>query len=664
MRKVLTFLGASLSLTLAAVANAQNAPDMFKDVDTSHWAYPAVEDLRSKGIVIGYPDGYFRGKRTLTRYEFAVALDRALKQIGPGTAGPPGAPGAPGAPGEAGPPGPPGMTPEEVATLRRLTQEFRDELARLGNDIQAINRKLDNLAREVGELRARIDRMPVIYGHAYVGIRQDIPNGYYTDQNGVTLGKEPASTPGVPALRNAAAIIHDLGIGVRANIAGGAVLDAEIVSSTYKNFEGGNLGIVGGGYVVDPAADTYVHHAMITTPFNAIGRGSNFTIGRFGEQMGHLTLWKPTTDLYLTDPFEDDGMYYIDGARLKTTFGSVSFEAFGGKSSSVTGTNGGPWNQPVAGSSPLPTPVGGSFGEVLFTPAGVLGNKPVAQSFIQGHLPLDEIAGVSAGFGFNVLDRGGHIRLSALAGANTNNAGGVQAAVGYSNVLVLGLDGDIKLTDRVNFTADWGKSIMGMGAFSTVSGGANENNAFNATVGYGGGGLSLQAGYRYVDPQFYAPGYWGRIGNWVNPTNIQGPTVRAGYDVRPGIGVTVGGDFFGAARSRNASGGLGPNDQIDRILAGVRWDIAKTFRLTADWEGVYWKIAGPNAAIAGLGSGTVHPTEHYITIGTGYNLTSNTLLKLNYQIGEWDGHGAISNGPFGITRDTFNAITGQVAVKF
>ena len=37
-----------------------------------------VQDLAYKGIVVGYPDGNFSGDRTLTRYEFAVALDRAI----------------------------------------------------------------------------------------------------------------------------------------------------------------------------------------------------------------------------------------------------------------------------------------------------------------------------------------------------------------------------------------------------------------------------------------------------------------------------------------------------------------------------------------------------------------------------------------------------------
>ena len=51
---------------------------VFPDVPENHWAYAMVQDLAYKGIVVGYPDGTFSGDRTLTRYEFAVALDRAI----------------------------------------------------------------------------------------------------------------------------------------------------------------------------------------------------------------------------------------------------------------------------------------------------------------------------------------------------------------------------------------------------------------------------------------------------------------------------------------------------------------------------------------------------------------------------------------------------------
>lgn len=51
---------------------------VFPDVPENHWAYAMVQDLAYKGIVVGYPDATFSGDRTLTRYEFAVALDRAI----------------------------------------------------------------------------------------------------------------------------------------------------------------------------------------------------------------------------------------------------------------------------------------------------------------------------------------------------------------------------------------------------------------------------------------------------------------------------------------------------------------------------------------------------------------------------------------------------------
>ena len=52
--------------------------DMFPDVPENHWAYAYVKDLAERGIIEGYPSGYFDGNRTMTRYEFAAMLDRAL----------------------------------------------------------------------------------------------------------------------------------------------------------------------------------------------------------------------------------------------------------------------------------------------------------------------------------------------------------------------------------------------------------------------------------------------------------------------------------------------------------------------------------------------------------------------------------------------------------
>ena len=62
--------------------NQSNGTDydvMFPDVPKGHWAYDFVKDLSDKGYLVGYPDGTFKGDKSMTRYEFANALYRALQ---------------------------------------------------------------------------------------------------------------------------------------------------------------------------------------------------------------------------------------------------------------------------------------------------------------------------------------------------------------------------------------------------------------------------------------------------------------------------------------------------------------------------------------------------------------------------------------------------------
>ena len=73
------FMVLAVVFALAAPMFAQST---FADVPRDHWAYDAVSELESLGLVIGYPDGEFKGKRTLTRYEFAMVLARLLPFFG------------------------------------------------------------------------------------------------------------------------------------------------------------------------------------------------------------------------------------------------------------------------------------------------------------------------------------------------------------------------------------------------------------------------------------------------------------------------------------------------------------------------------------------------------------------------------------------------------
>ena len=51
---------------------------LFPDVPKNHWAYEYVSTLKGNGVLTGYPDGEFKGDRSMTRYEFATMLYKAM----------------------------------------------------------------------------------------------------------------------------------------------------------------------------------------------------------------------------------------------------------------------------------------------------------------------------------------------------------------------------------------------------------------------------------------------------------------------------------------------------------------------------------------------------------------------------------------------------------
>ncbi|MDU7053937.1 MAG: S-layer homology domain-containing protein, partial [Dialister sp.] len=96
------------------------AANPFSDVSTSDWAYQAVADLSDQGVVIGYPDGTFRGERNITRYELAQIVARMMAREDQ-------------------------LNAEQKATLEKLAGEYADELANLGVRVSKLEKKVGNL---------------------------------------------------------------------------------------------------------------------------------------------------------------------------------------------------------------------------------------------------------------------------------------------------------------------------------------------------------------------------------------------------------------------------------------------------------------------------------------------------------------------------------------
>ena len=102
--------------------------NQLRDVSPSDWAYEALRSLVDRyGCIVGYPDQTYRGGQALSRYEFAAGLNACLNQIERLIAS-----------SEA-------VLREDIETINRLLQEFEAELATLGG-------RVDNLESRVAFL--------------------------------------------------------------------------------------------------------------------------------------------------------------------------------------------------------------------------------------------------------------------------------------------------------------------------------------------------------------------------------------------------------------------------------------------------------------------------------------------------------------------------------
>ncbi|WP_041433898.1 S-layer homology domain-containing protein [Thermus sp. CCB_US3_UF1] len=121
----------------------------FSDVPAGHWAKEAVEALAAKGIIVGFPDGTFRGNEGLTRYQAALIIYRLLQQIQEELK----------AKGES--PTMEALSAEELEALKNAVQELAAELAALGvrvsalEDSAATKEDIARLEALIAELKAQ-----------------------------------------------------------------------------------------------------------------------------------------------------------------------------------------------------------------------------------------------------------------------------------------------------------------------------------------------------------------------------------------------------------------------------------------------------------------------------------------------------------------------------
>jgi len=522
------------------------------------------------------------------------------------------------------------------------------------DQVEQIATALDALAASVGAINKRLDAMIQFKGDFFAGTRSDQSRIGFFDYSG-------AFRPASGSLFANVATPHEFHLETHANLPGGVRFNGDFVVSNYLSYRSPLVGpgiVLGGPSTANANGfpeQLSLYQANLQIPIGCIGRNTQLTVGRFKNQITPLTYYRTDTDAYFDIPWYDDGNFVQDGFRVTGQFGNVKTQLFAGSYTGLTTTLPGEFiNRPF---------VGATNGPRFFGPA-----KPVDYPIIfnQGA----GIANQSAGVHVDVpVFKYGELGLTLIDLSSTGVApGGIGFPIvnPFSNVVIYGANVKLNPIGRFLFNAEASKSVTQLSIDKGDGRNNDDNNAFNLNLGYNSGPIGVQAGYQYIDPRFSAPGYWNKIGNWYNPTNVQGPFIKANYNFGHGISANVGGDFLSGARNRSVNfggtvnGGLSVDDDINRILAGLKWGATKNLNFSLDWEGVFFDLSAKSSAI-GVKS---HPQEQYITIGAGVKLSGNTEVKAAYQIGALQNGGGFGGlGPGG-NRSNFSVFTTQVAVRF
>lgn len=146
LNKKATALLLGLTLGISGTAFAADGADSFSDVPQGHWAYDALDYLAKDGVIDGMGDGTFQGNRTMTRYEMASIVAKAMQKGNLGVG--------------------------DQAVLEKLEKEYGSELATLSKQVNANT-------KAIKDLNAKTDKFKV-WGMTRVQMGKDTGLAKYT----------------------------------------------------------------------------------------------------------------------------------------------------------------------------------------------------------------------------------------------------------------------------------------------------------------------------------------------------------------------------------------------------------------------------------------------------------------------------------------------------
>lgn len=648
----------ALSIVLAAGAAVPAfAQDNFPDVPANHWAYEALARMKRDGLLVGYPDGLYRGGRPASRYELAVAmhavytnlknvtdgLDAQLKALSDKVNGMQN-PGDIQALRDA-------ITAlqndvaamkgygDDIAALKRAAETFDRELKSLGVDVEAMKKDLGDLAQRVSALEKKKPAVDVS-GDVNLFLFAGNSSG---DQPGLSVDGRPVGfrNGGPVGLTDDLGVLHEAAFKFTGtNETGpkwtGTVVVGNMISDGTNGDSFGSQSVLPGGIYEDGVgSDAYVQNLEVMFGAAAFGLGFDFTVGRVGHKVSPYLFQRIDNTSYYSNERWDNGNYYLDGGVMNFAIGSAKFTAFGGRTSERFSVGNVDLNQVVLGNNRV---AGGS----AFSDETV--NLPGATSVAD----VDRALGLQLAF---PLTKVGNLNLAYLW--LDSDETGAFALPAMNRVAAFGGDADFTF-GRIKVEGGYHQTTLNDGTDEIIDG---DNFAWNAKVGFTGNKFNIYGNYREVANNYIAPGDWGRLGILRNPGNIKGWQVGGSLDLGSSLTLSGMGEFdkgLDDVTGGFAGGSIfGQDTDITSYLVRLDYKISPQFSIYGSYEDTKFSDLTTQAADA---------KYRFSTLGIGYGLSSNAKLNLAYQVSDVSNEAFLANGLGPRYKGGF--LTTQLTIKF
>lgn len=677
MKRMLTY---ALGAVMAASALPALAQDNFPDTQENHWAYEALARMKAAGLLVGYPDGLFRGARPASRYEMAVALhalwqhmkgltdgldaqQRALqakldtmktdqfatkdelKQVQDALATVNAAL--------------QGMKSygDDISALKKMSSTFEKELASMGVDLEALKKAVNDLGARMDAVEKRT--MPVdIHGNMnllMIGGSSDSPNfGITVDGRPTGVSRDGNSRP--VGWTEDLTVLHEAALTLSGtNSTGPKWRSTVVIGNTLQGLGSGrgfssNSGVAFGNQsdvfhgvpFGEAASDVWIQNLAVMFATSLFGMKFDAEIGRVGTQLNAYTFRRPDNTPYYKNPYWDDGNWNFDGGIFKFKLGCAMLMMFGGRQNDRLTTQGVELNPMFAGQAGHRWTPNGE------RPRGFGESNGI---FINQHL----------GFNVNVpLSNKGKLNLNYLF-LDSNNRTFLGNSMFANRAIVMGGDLEYMLSNAMTLVAGYSQSNLLDDGDTVID---EDNRALWGGVAYKANRWGARVAYRQIDPQFGAPGSWGRMGiNW-NPSDIQGTMASVNFDLSDRASLMVGGGWYtGRDITLNGLTGMSSDDKINHINAHLNFKVNESWDAVVGTEMVNWDLA--DRALANFVGGK--PTERWYTFKLLYHMSDNAWLSFMLQMSKYDSDNVIGFNPFdnfGATEAQGHLFTTQLGIKF